>query len=648
MSNIKISKYDLLEQVGKGGFGTVYLADDAALNIKRAVKILHPTLMEDPTVVERFSREARITARLDHPHIVPVVDFGEAEGRYFITMKFMPGGSLKERLVAKGPLPFPQALEITKAIASALQYAYAQPEKIIHRDLKPNNILFDEANQPRLTDFGFARAMAGSSSASHSASGGMVGTPWYMAPEIWGGKPPTPAADAYSLACILYEMLTGKILFPGDTPAEVVTKHIVTGPQFPKSWPPGTPAGLETVLRKGLTADPQDRYPNAWEFANALELLSAGRLQPPELNRPGVGSLKKKRSRIWWVVTGLVSCFLVVIVVIALSWWAVGRWRQNQAASQGIDPTREQQLAPTVMPDNPPNPLPPMAPVPSLSFTPTAILPTSTPLPPTETPAASPTSTQTEVPQDDPAWKGEYYSNNEFKLPVTYIRQDVQITFDWGKANPAPGVPMDNFSIRWTRCLNFDEGYYLFTGQVDDGLRVYLDDTKIMELSNGKNEQKYLVGAGQHCLKLEYWENGVYASVYFDYKFMGSSTPSAGSDTWKGEYYSNNEFKLPVAYTRQDAQIAFDWGKANPAPGVPMDNFSIRWTRCLNFDEGYYLFTGQVDDGLRVYLDDTKIMELSNGKNEQKYLVGAGQHCLKLEYWENGVDASVYFEIQPQ
>ncbi len=207
--------------------------------MQRAVKILHPALTADPQFIARFRREAQTAAQLEHPHIVPVYELDEVDGRYFLAMKYLPGGSLKDRLERDGRLPYPQALETLRQIASALDYAHAQG--LVHRDVKPGNILFEADGAARLADFGFAKALVGTSSMSLSASGGMIGTPQYIAPEIWRGKPATPATDVYSLACVFYEMLTGQALFEGESPPEVMTRHMLDGPQYPGNLAGGRP-----------------------------------------------------------------------------------------------------------------------------------------------------------------------------------------------------------------------------------------------------------------------------------------------------------------------------------------------------------------------------------------------------------------------
>lgn len=272
-----LGKYTLIAQIGRGGFGTVYRAHDTVLDVDRAVKVLHPQLGAEPEFIERFRREAVIMARLEHPNIVPVYEFGEAKGYYYLVMKYLPAGSLKDVLAKSGRLPFTRALDILRQIGAALDYAYSRPQKLIHRDIKPGNILFDQDPHggrddiARLADFGFARALRESGSISTSVSGGLIGTPAYMAPEIWRERQYTKATDVYSLACLFFEMITGKVLFEGDSPAVVMTHHVLDGPQLPANWPQGVPAGIERVLWKALSQDPGERYSSVGDFVEALE-----------------------------------------------------------------------------------------------------------------------------------------------------------------------------------------------------------------------------------------------------------------------------------------------------------------------------------------------------------------------------------------
>ena len=267
----QLDKYELQEQIGQGGFGTVYRAHETVLEVERAVKVLHPNLLNAPEFIERFRREAKVAARLDHPNIVPVYELGEEAGYTFLAMKFMPGGSLKDWLAREGPLPYKRAVEIVSQIAEGLAYAYSQPERLIHRDIKPANILFDIVGTARICDFGFAKALAHSSGISTiSISGGIAGTPAYIAPEIWDAKAASPATDVYSLACVFFEMITGQVLFDGESPVDIMKMHVLDGPRFPQKWPVDFPPQAEEVLRKALANDPGQRLNTALALAREL------------------------------------------------------------------------------------------------------------------------------------------------------------------------------------------------------------------------------------------------------------------------------------------------------------------------------------------------------------------------------------------
>lgn len=273
-----LGKYEILEELGRGGFGTVYKAFDTELNVERALKVLHPTLLTDSTFLSSFKQEAQLAAKLEHPNIVPVYDFGEVNGRYFLVMKYMQGGSLKNLLAKNGKLDEIEAMEIFKQIC--LGVAYLHSIQIVHRDLKPSNVLIDEYGTVAVSDLGFAKALTEGSSLSISASGAMVGTPSYLAPEIWRGKPVSPASDQYSLACIFYEMIIGNVLFDGDSPASVMVKHILSGPQVERSL---TESNL-AVLKKSLSINPENRYKDVMEMCNAIEVA----IQNSDLNQQAI------------------------------------------------------------------------------------------------------------------------------------------------------------------------------------------------------------------------------------------------------------------------------------------------------------------------------------------------------------------------
>jgi hypothetical protein len=266
-----LGRYTIHAELGKGGFATVYRATDTMLERDVALKILKPGWTDDAKAVERFMREAKQASRLKHANIVTIFDVGQAEGRLFIAMELVRGRSLQQIIADDGPMAWPRMLAILEQSAAALDYAHKQG--LIHRDIKPANIILDESEPGAevhaiLTDFGLVRG-AEQASLSIGSTGGQLGTPEYIAPEIWDGEPATKASDIYALGCVAYFLLTGKILFGATTPVAVLKRH-VEGPVFPQQWPSGVPAGADAVLRRALAKDPNQRPASAAEFAAEL------------------------------------------------------------------------------------------------------------------------------------------------------------------------------------------------------------------------------------------------------------------------------------------------------------------------------------------------------------------------------------------
>lgn len=313
----EFGKYDVIQELGRGAFGVVYLAKDKTLDRKVAIKVLHPALLVDPEFVERFKHEARVAAKLDHPNIVPVYDFGQHEGRFFLAMAFMPGGSLSARIKEAGPVTAEQAIKISKEIGAGL--AYAHERTIIHRDLKPSNILFDEKGIARVSDMGFAKVMHGGTTASLTASGQLVGTPSYMAPEVWKGKPATPASDVYSLACISMELFTGTPFFDGDSTPEIMLKHFQ-----PREIPECVPADIKPVLQKALAEKAEDRFADIPTYLNQLEHQGnspqtfsepKAKHEPAPHHRDKTKSKPAKPKLIWALIGTLVALMIAFIIL---------------------------------------------------------------------------------------------------------------------------------------------------------------------------------------------------------------------------------------------------------------------------------------------------------------------------------------------
>jgi basic membrane protein A and related proteins len=263
-----LGKYELLEPLGSGATADVYRARDTQLGRIVAIKVLKPSLVADASAFQRFIQEAQAAASLFHPHIATVLDMGEAGGRYFITMRYLPGQSLDKILKEKGVLSWEEVLRLAQQIGSALDYAHQQG--FLHRDVKPSNIIRMDDGTFVLTDFGLTRAMMSTGLTSHT--GAVLGTPSYIAPEVWLGEQAVPATDQYALACVVVEALTGNTLFTGETPPAIMTSHVLKGAN--PNFLPKQHAGMDLALTKALDKDPKARYETLAQFAGALQGIS--------------------------------------------------------------------------------------------------------------------------------------------------------------------------------------------------------------------------------------------------------------------------------------------------------------------------------------------------------------------------------------
>jgi beta-lactam-binding protein with PASTA domain/tRNA A-37 threonylcarbamoyl transferase component Bud32 len=261
-------RYRIVRKLGSGGMANVYLAEDEDLGRRVAIKILNERYANDDLFIERFRREAKSAAALSHPNIVSVYDRGEAEGTYYIAMEVIEGRSLKELIMTRGPLPIAQALAYTHEMLEALRFAHRHG--IIHRDIKPHNILIGE--RLKVTDFGIARAGA----SQMTEAGSIMGTAQYLSPEQARGAPVTASSDLYSAAIVLYEMLTGKVPFTGDSAIEIAMKHLNDPPKPPSKIRPEIPEELDAVVLRALAKNPEDRYQTAEEFSEDLHRVEAG------------------------------------------------------------------------------------------------------------------------------------------------------------------------------------------------------------------------------------------------------------------------------------------------------------------------------------------------------------------------------------
>src|SRR3989338_1198123 len=243
-----IGQYRVGAKIGEGGMGAVYQAEQPAIGRTVVLKVLSANLTDNPEMLDRFKREVDIIARLEHPHILPVYDFGQHEGNPYIVMRFMGGGALLDRMRAQ-TLTREQLLRTLEQVADALDYAHER--NIVHRDLKPANILLDERGNACLADFGLAKTLEGS--ADLTATGSILGTPAYMSPEQARGEKLNARSDVYSLAVMTYEALAGRQLFPAPTPGPGRRR------QSPRSCPNCLPSSTKCFAQRWPRAAPSAR-----------------------------------------------------------------------------------------------------------------------------------------------------------------------------------------------------------------------------------------------------------------------------------------------------------------------------------------------------------------------------------------------------
>ena len=326
-------RYRIMGRIGSGGMADVYRAEDTHLGREVALKVLHRRFAQDQEFVERFRREAKSAAGLQHPHVVGVFDRGEHDGTYYIAMEHLPGRTLKEIVNTQAPLPQETVIDLGLQILAAAGFAHRH--QVIHRDFKPHNVIVDDAWQAKVTDFGIARAGA----SEMTETGSIMGTAQYLSPEQAQGHAVGGTSDIYSIGVMLYEMLTGRVPFEGDSAVAVALKHLSEPPTPISQLRPDVHPTLESVVMAALAKDPAQRWQTAEEFAAALstarDQIASGAGAPRDTaefaaapvvlagasngDSPPPGEPEKERRWPWFTIGILALALLALLGFLAVS-----------------------------------------------------------------------------------------------------------------------------------------------------------------------------------------------------------------------------------------------------------------------------------------------------------------------------------------
>jgi len=310
-------RYEVEELVGHGGMSSVYKARDSLLERHVALKILHEQYNADEDFVERFKREARSVAQLQHPNIVTVIDRGDEEGRQYIVFEYIEGENLKERVVRKGRLEVREALEIALEVARGL--AFAHQNGLVHRDVKPQNVLLNGDGRAKVTDFGIARTVDVD---GMTQTGTVLGTSNYIAPEQASGQRVDAHSDVYALGVVLYELLAGDVPFPGESFVVVAMKHIHEAPPNLLDVRRDVPQRVAGAVDRALEKDPEQRFPTMDDFAaeldSCLAALDSGESGDATMVIPARTRLEPRKVSRWPIGVGALAVLAIAAIVVGL------------------------------------------------------------------------------------------------------------------------------------------------------------------------------------------------------------------------------------------------------------------------------------------------------------------------------------------
>ena len=323
----QLGQYRIVAPLGEGGMAAVYKAYQPSMDRHVAIKVLPRQYASDPEFVGRFEREAKVIASLEHTNILPVHDFGEADGYTYIVMRFVEGGTLADSLQGQ-PLPLPTICHVVSQIARALDYAHSRG--VVHRDVKPSNVLIDDQGNCLLTDFGIAKMVE--VTGRFTTTGAFIGTPTYASPEQCLGHPLDWRSDIYSLGVVLYQMATGRPPFVAETPMAIVVKHINDPLPLPRSLNPALPKSVERTILKALAKAPEDRYQETGEMARALATACEQEAASAEVGtRPAAHPIPRpapaRKMPTWSWVAGGLALVIVLTVLAGLVGGGMALWK---------------------------------------------------------------------------------------------------------------------------------------------------------------------------------------------------------------------------------------------------------------------------------------------------------------------------------